>query len=270
MQTAEDRLNHLLGAWNKAEVKVQTLGFFQVSRGPELISQKEWGRDIAVQLFQFLVTMRNRRGLHKEQIIDRIWGDSDQKSGEQNFKVALHGINKALEPGRKSRTEARYIIRQGLTYQISQTDFWIDTEIIENLIALGNETCGTNPAIATKAYRAAHQNYQGIYLPNRIYEDWTSEERERIQVLILGAITSLSELLIEENPMESIRLSHKALEIDPTWEDAYRIQMEAYLKRGNRPMAIKTYRQCEKVLDEEYGIVPLPETRAVFQKINAV
>lgn len=32
-------------------------------------------------------------------------------------------------------------------------------------------------------------------------------------------------------------------------------------------MAIKTYQQCEKVLDEEMGIDPLPETQKLYKKI---
>jgi DNA-binding SARP family transcriptional activator len=44
--------------------------------------------------------------------------------------------------------------------------------------------------------------------------------------------------------------------------------MQAYLEKGNRPMALKTYQQCERVLDEEFGIAPLPETRALLRKIK--
>ena len=104
-------------------------------------------------------------------------------------------------------------------------------------------------------------------MPNRLYEDWSSAERERLQILILGTFINLSELLIEENPMESIRLCQQALLIENTWEDAYRIQMEAYLKKSNRPMAIKTYRQCEAVLEKEFGVKPMPETKQLYQKI---
>jgi DNA-binding SARP family transcriptional activator len=100
-----------------------------------------------------------------------------------------------------------------------------------------------------------------------MYEDWSSAERERLQVLALGVMTTLGELLTKENPLESIRLAQRALLIDNTWEDAYRIQMRAYLEKGNRPQAIKAYQQCEKVLDEEFGVAPLPETRRLWQEI---
>lgn len=250
-----------------AAIKVQTLGNFQIWREEEKVKSKDWGRDTTAQLFQFMVTARHRRGLHKEQIIDRLWEDADIKAKQQNFKVALHGLNKVLEPNRKSRTEALFILRQGATYQLNTEHIWIDVEAIEQYISIGNQALAEKPKVAQKAYTAAIDLHHGVYLPNRIYEDWTSEERERIQVLALGAMVTLGELLLNENPLESIRLAQQALLIDNAWEDAYRLQMEAYFKKGNRPMAIKSYQQCVTILDKEFGVAPLPETEKLMKII---
>lgn len=255
---------------DKAEIRVQTLGQFKTWRHGHLIPNKDWGRDITLQLFQFFITARHRHAQHKEQIIDRIWESADQKSGDQSFKVALHGINKILEPDRKSRAEARFVIRQGSTYQLTSDPIWIDIDALEAFIALGNQHLNSAPKQAALAFQKAIELYQGIYLPNRLYEDWTSEERERIQVLSLGAFLTLAELLVLENPMECIRLAKQALLIDASWEDAYRLQMQAYLNKGNRPMAIKTYQQCQKVLEEEFGIDPLPATQKVYRAVMAL
>lgn len=267
MSAIENQIVELIAKRKSASIHVQTLGDFQMWRDGQKITTKEWGRDKTIQLFQFLVTARHRHALHKEQIVDRLWEDVDSKSGNQNFKVALHGINKVLEPNRKSRTEARFILRQGVTYQLNSKDIWIDADALDHFIKLGNQALGDAPLVAEKAYEQAINLHEGTYLPNRLYEDWSSEERERLQILSLGAMVTLGELLVNKNPMESIRLAQKALLIDHTWEDAYRVQMEAYLQKGNRPMAIKTYRQCEKILEKEFGIEPLPETQKLLKMI---
>ena len=207
--------------------------------------------------------VRHWNSMHKEQIIDHLW----EESGDQNFKVAMHGLNKALEPNKKSRSDARFIIRQGLTYQLNLEEIWLDVDAFEQHVTLGNQQLPDNPKAAQAAYNEAIQLYQGTYLPNRLYEDWSSAERERLQVLALGTTITLGELLLPTNPLESIRLAQQALLFDPTWEDAYRLEMQAYLKKGNRPMAIKTYRQCEEVLEREFGIVPLPETQQLLKTI---
>ena len=270
MNKATYQINQLKEKQTSAFIQVQTLGSFQVWVGGEKVLPKEWGRDKTLQLFQFLITSRHRRSLHKEQIIDRLWEDLDTKSGAQTFKVALHGVNKVLEPNRKSRSEARFIKREGLAYQLASEDIWIDADAMENFIALGNQFLKEDPADAKAAYQEAIRLHHGVYLPSRLYEDWSSGERERLQVLALGTTITLGELLLDENPLESIRLAQQALLLDPTWEDAYRLEMQAYLKKGNRPMAIKTYRQCEEVLEEEFGIAPLPETKRLIKEILEV
>ncbi|MBL7817553.1 MAG: hypothetical protein JNL70_21285 [Saprospiraceae bacterium] len=267
MNPIEAHIQALKSKRTRAAIQVQTLGNFQVWREGVAVPTKEWGRDKTIQLFQFFVTARRRKALHKEQIMDRLWNE-DADTSDAVFKVALHGINKILEPNKKSHAEAQFIVRQGVTYQLNTEGVWIDADALESFIALGNQYL-TEPEVAKMAYREAIDLYQGIYLPNRLYEDWSSDERERLQVLALGAIITLAELLLSENPMESIRLAQQALLIDSAWEDAYRLQMEAYFLKGNRPMAIKTYQQCEKVLDEEFGIEPLPETKALLKKIKS-
>ena len=268
MATIYKDLQLIIEARKACPIKVQTLGGFQLWVDDALIKPKEWRRDIALQLFQFLITARHRRGLHKETIMDRVWEGSDTKTGEQNFKAALHGINKVLEPNRQSRTESKYIIRQGQTYQLNLEACWIDVETIEELIAYGNNILEEDPKAAKQAYRHAIELYKGIYLPNRVYQDWSCEQRERIQMLVLGTIILLSERLVDENPLESIRLTEQALIIDSAWEDAYKIQMQAYLKKGNRPMAIKAYQRCAEILDKEFGLEPLPDTKKLYQSIG--
>lgn len=249
-----------------AEVRIETLGNFRVWRADEKVDAKEFGRDKTIQLLQYLIAYRHRNALHKEKIMDDLWDDWN----DRDFKVALHGINKALEPNRQSRTEPKFIIRQGVSYQIDLEKVWIDAEALEKYIIIGNKTYASDPEIAKKSFQSAIDLYNGSFLPNRIYEDWTSEEREKAQLLILGAYISLAELVLHENPSESIRLCQNALSIDATWEDAYRIQMKAYIVKGNRPQAIKTYMKCEVILEEEYGISPLPETKQLLKEIEAI
>ena len=261
-----DRLAGYRKFQTEATIKFQTLGAFAVWRNGEKVPTKDWGRDKTIQLIQYLISYRHKRAMHKEQIMDHLWDDWN----DRDFKVALHGVNKVLEPDRPSRTEAIYVERQGVTYQLNLERVWIDVQAIEDYIKLGNEALGDSPDLAQQCYKAAIELYQGNYLPNRVYEDWTTEEREKIRILILGALVNQAELLVASNPMESIRLTQEAISIDKTWEDAYRIQMAAYIAKGNRPQALRTYQKCVDVLEEEYGIKPLPATQSLLKEIEAI
>lgn len=267
-------MHHALKALNdskdSADLVFHTLGTFMADVNGRLITSKDWGREKTIQLIQFFITARHRKGLHKEQIIDRLWPDAGMDEGNRDFKIAYHGINKALEPLRKSREEPKYIIRQGLTYQINEKNIWIDSEAFDQAIEIANHNIQKDIETAIEALEFATNLYKGSYLPNRIFEDWSSAERERLQLLAINAMISLGELKLESNPEESIRLAQEALLIDLTWEEAYRLQMMAYKNKGNRPQVIKTFKSCKRVLNEEFGIEPLPETIAVYEEIIAV
>ncbi|MDX2302700.1 MAG: bacterial transcriptional activator domain-containing protein [Microscillaceae bacterium] len=251
------------------EISVFCLGNFSVCIKEHSEEIQNWGRDKTLQLFQFLITHRHHRGLHKEKIIDRLWDDLDMEAGERDFKVALHGIHKILEPERKRNADPHFVRRQGPVYRLHREAIWLDVDVFEQLISEGNRLFSQEDTEAAILYfQKAIELYRGDFLPDRLYEDWSSSERERLQLLALGAIIQLAELLLDKNPLESIHLTQKALLIDPVWEDAYRIQMKAYLRKGNRPLAIRTFQQCTKVLEDEFGIEPLPETKKLFQEIK--
>jgi len=266
MSHLKDKLQELKQFQEGAIIRIQTLGQFNLWREKEKVDSKEWGRDKSIQLLQYLISNRQRHALHKEKIMDHLWEDGD----DRDFKVALHGVNKVLEPNRSSRTEPSFVLRQGVSYQLDIEKIWIDAAALEQYVIIGNEAFGEDQTISKVAYKSAIALYQGVYLPNRVFEDWSSEEREKIQILILGAYVILAEILLKDNPLESIRLAQCAIAIDNTWEDAYRLQMQAYIIKGNRPQAIKAYQKCADVLDEEYGIDPLPATKSLLKEIESI
>ena len=262
-------LRELYLTYKSAEhaIKVFTLGKFEMVIKGTTIANKAWGRDKTLQLIQFLITNRHQFGLHKEVIFDRIWNIDDVDQGARDFKVALHGIRKVMEPNRKSRTEESYITRQGSTYKLETENIWIDADAMDYYVRLGNQAINEDKALAIDLFYEVINLYHGIYLPNRMYEDWSSAERERLQIQALNTYMILAELIIENNPRECIRLAQAALMIDNTWEEAYRIQMQAYLIIGSRPQAIKIYKNCEAILEREFGIEPLPETRKLMDVV---
>ncbi|MBI1882550.1 MAG: transcriptional regulator [Chloroflexi bacterium] len=249
-------------------MRIQTLGGFRLWRDGIEIEPAAWGREKALHLFQFLVTVRRHPSpLHKEQIIDRLWPELDLEEGDRDFKVALNTVYKVLEPERKPRAESRFIQRQGLVYSLHLAEAWVDADTFESWVAAGNRALPDQADVAIHSYRQALAVYTGDYLPERRYEDWSSAERERLQLLALGVMTTLAGLLVGQSPLESIRLTQHVVAVDPVWEEAYRVQMRAYLAQGNRPLALRTYQQCVRMLDQELGVEPLPETRQLMEQL---
>jgi len=120
---------------NLFSLRIHTLGGFKVWREDVEIPAGDWKREKALHLFQFIITMRRQAPqLHKEQIINQLWPHLDYEEGDRDFKVALHTLNKVLEPERKPRTEPRFVQRFDLTYGLNPNLVWIDADAFENLI----------------------------------------------------------------------------------------------------------------------------------------
>ena len=252
----------------KSELRVQTLGQLAIFRGRERLPENAWGREKARHLFQYFITYRQRL-ITRERIVAELWPDLEFDRAARDFKVALNALNAALEPDRPPRTLSQYVARQGASYGLNpETPIGLDVAEFESGIAAGSRAERRNRRQAIELYRPALQLYQGEYLPDLLYVDWTSVERERLASLFLTAASRLSGLLLEEGEtVEMVMWCQKVISIDNCWEEAYRLLMRGHMVNGNRPLAIRAYRQCRQILDDELGLEPMAETTGLYEQI---
>ena len=55
------------------------------------------------------------------------------------------------------------------------------------------------------------------------------------------------------------------LKVDHCDEEAHRQLIRAYAAQGHRSEALRQYQRCQRVLQEELGVQPMPETQRLFQ-----
>jgi DNA-binding SARP family transcriptional activator len=249
------------------QLRVQMLGPFRVWRGTHEIETREWRRAKARNLFQLLLTFRGRM-LQREEIVDILWPDIHPDAVQRDFKVALNALNKALEPHRPAGTDPAYVDRHATSYGLRRgADIWIDTEAFEELIERGDRH-KTDLAARADVYQKALDLYHGDYVQEALYEDWASEERERLITLYLRTAEKLAALrLKQERHDETIDLCHKILAQDNCWEQAYRLMMTAYSRNGQHPQALRVYRECEETLHSELGTQPSVATQELYAQI---
>ncbi|MCL4516490.1 MAG: transcriptional regulator [Firmicutes bacterium] len=249
---------------------VQTLGTFRLWRGKEEVASKEWQREKARQLFQLLLTNR-RQLLPREQIMEVLWPDLDPESAARDFKVAMNALNNVLEPGRPARSTPFYIFRQGSLYGLNlSAGYWLDVDEFESLIAKGGLLAEKNREEAMELYRRALGLYEGDYLQDCLYEDWSSTERERLLSLYFRTASKLAQLLADDgNYEECIPLCERILSRDNCWEEAYRLLMHCYHQQGRRHLALRAYERCAQRLEDEMGVAPTARTTELYRQIKA-
>ncbi|MBN1177617.1 MAG: tetratricopeptide repeat protein [Anaerolineae bacterium] len=239
------------------QLRVQALGPFRVWRGATDIPPQGWQREKARQLFQLFLTYRDGM-LDREQIIEMLWPGIDPEAGRRNFKAAFSALCGVLEPDRKRGAVSSYVRRDGSLYGLRPgADVYLDAEQFEQAVAEGDRLFDRTPQAALAHYRQALAQYQGEYLQECPYEDWCSEERERLLTLYLRTADRVARTLIEGGEWEAgIEVCRSLLARDDCWERAYRLMMVAYARMGNRAQALRTYQRCVSRLREELEVEP--------------
>ena len=248
------------------ELYVVTLGQFRVSSDSRTIDEGAWVREKARILFQYFITNRSQF-ISRERIIYELWPDLDSEAARRDFKVALSAVNRALK-GNQQRPAAAYIQRQGLTYGLNSSFVTVDADIFETKLGQGRREEKTDIQASISHYREGLEMYGGDYLPERLYDDWSSGERERLTTMFLLSSTALASLLLSaDEPDEAILWSQRVTAVDLLWEEAYRIQIKAFGLKGNRPKSIQIYSRFRQILKEQLGLEPMAETTAIYNQI---
>jgi LuxR family transcriptional regulator, maltose regulon positive regulatory protein len=251
------------------QLRITTLGSFQIMRGESPIHPKSWRRDKSRQLFQLLVTFRSSV-LYRDQILEYLWPELDPAAAQRNFKVTLNTLFNVLEPEREAGSESAFILRDGSAYGLRPgADFVLDADGFIAAAKQGESLIELNPQEAALHLKEAVRLYQGEYLPDARYETWAAAERERLAVIFLHAADILSDLLLQQNCIqESIDLCQRILACDSCWERAYRRLMLAYHKLGDHGQVARTYQRCQHALHSELEVAPAQETKTQFEELT--
>jgi len=252
------------------QLRVTTLGKFQVCRGKNPIPTSGWQRTKSRQLFQLLVTFRDMP-LKREQIYEHLWPRINPDRAEDNFKVALSILYRVLEPNHIPRSPSAYIIRRGDLYSLRpEADIWFDVEEFVQLLRYAEKHQSPDDKQSVSALEKAIQLYQGEFLPDARYETWAAVEREHLSVLYLRAADHLCALYLQNHlPEETITLCQQIIAEDNCWERAYRYKMLAYGQMGDHGQVARTYHRCVEILENELGVSPSAETISHYQELTS-
>jgi len=111
--------------------------------------------------------------------------------------------------------------------------------------------------------------YRADYLPDAIYDDWSSEKREQLLALFLRTAERVARIQASQGEWETvIRTCETILARDDCWEEAYRLMMTAYAKLGNRAQVLRTFHHCTDRLQTSLGLAPSPETTRLFHQLS--
>lgn len=97
---------------------------------------------------------------------------------------------------------------------------------------------------------------------------WAEQKRRELGGIRARALTVLTEACLSSGKaQEAVRWAEQAIDAEPFRESGYRRLMEAHIGAGNRAEALRVYEGCRRLLVEELGAFPSPETETLYRDL---
>ncbi len=248
----------------QSTLRVRFFGHFEMLCDEEVITLGRNGK--ALTILKYLLAHRSRP-ISQDHLMGWLWPESNLKKARWSLNSAIHGLRKLLSECPASGSPNYVLLEEGYYRLCSDVRVITDVDEFDNRYERGRdlERARRMPRAAAE-YERAIALYRGDYLIEDLYEDWTMVERERLSNAYMDMLSRLALYYMETGQhQESIRACYRVLEKDRCHEDSYRVLMRCYVHLGLRGRALRQYRLCEKILRQEYGTAPSPDTQALAE-----
>ncbi|HET9223268.1 MAG TPA: BTAD domain-containing putative transcriptional regulator [Roseiflexaceae bacterium] len=192
----------------------------------------------------------------RERLLALFWPDHERAAAQQILRTNLHGLRKSLGAWLLAEDDALALA--------PGTD--VDARRFATRLAA--------PAGGTAELAEALALYRGDFLADfsladvPAFDDWAAAERERYRRMAARGWAALAnQRELARDWAAAIDALERAIAFDPLQEDLQRAAMRLHYLSGDRAGAIRRYEQLRRLLDDELGVPPLDETRALYDAI---
>ena len=194
--------------------------------------------------------------LTREHLLNIFWADYESVESKPLFRTVLYEI-------RKQVNTALIVVGDNLTLDASTR---VDTRDFEALL--------NHPQPTTEMLSTAIALYRGDFLNDFLlpdcseFNEWVDMYRQHYRGLMVSALTAFSHHLeLAGRYSKALEVVQRAATFEPLQENIQCTCMRLSYLNGDRAGAVRQYDTFRKLLDEEMGIPPMPETRALYDAI---
>lgn len=247
-------------------LEVTFFGTFTVCQDGKVIDC--FSKSRAKQLLKYLLLNRTK-AIPKEVLMDRFWTGHDENSARNNLNVAVYCLRQALKT--ENSDLVHVLFQDGCYFLNNQLRVLVDTEAFEQYLKTAEQFESQGKSVeAVEAYKQAEAIYQGEFLAEDLYEDWSLELREYYKSRYVQLLGKLSEYYYRERALDAcIAVNRKITSIEIGDEHAHRRLMECFARLNQRHLALRQFQLCSEVLIKEFELRPSKETVALYQYIKA-
>jgi DNA-binding SARP family transcriptional activator len=209
----------------------------------------------AVALLGYLAT--TGRPQRRETLAALLWPDADETHARAALRRTLSAVKKGLG-------DHGVVVRRDDLALVAGDGVTIDVQTF-----LAGLTARDLDDVAAAAALWRGDLLAGFSLRDSpAFDEWQGREAERLRRALGTASARMVKGFGEASRIdEALTHAERWLELDPLHEPAHRALMRLYAQRGDRAAAVRQYRDCVRIVDEELGVAPLAETTALYDAI---
>ena len=253
---------------NLPVLRVRSLNGFSVSRGEDVITEKEWEGNLLKKLLKIIIAYGFER-VPKDLIMEDLWPNEKKTTSETNFKVNLHRLRKLLEPSMIKEFGSSYIHLKdnfiSLDERLWQLDI-VDFMDLKEKAEIAESQGNMNKAIA--CLKDALKVYRNDFLADDLYIEAIRSKREAYRRQYLSTLYRLAEIYEKRGALKKAAPFYKEIvAVDPFSEAACQKLMLNCFNRGKRNEAIRVYEKFKENVRTDMDSEPDELTVSIYRKI---
>jgi YVTN family beta-propeller protein len=215
-------------------------------------------------VFAYLLAAQ-ARPVPRDELAEALWGDEPPATWEKALSVLVSKVRALLT---ECGLDGSALLTSAFgCYQLSlPAGTWIDVVAADEAATAAERALAMGELDQARADASAAESLaRRTFLPG---EDgrWVEDERARLRETLVRALDCLAEVnRLSGDPSAAIRAAEQLIVLDPFRETGYRRLMEAHVAAGNRAEALRVYERCRRLLAEELGAYPSPETESIYR-----
>jgi YVTN family beta-propeller protein len=247
-------------------LKISLAGRVSISADGILLDEERLPGRQGRLVFAYLVSEQGRPVL-RDELAEALWGDTPPARWEKALGVIASKLRALLGEcgldGAKALTSAFGCYRLELP-----EGTWVDVaaaargaDAAEAALAAGH---------AAQAREEAGRAAAVARLPFLPGEDgaWAERKRRELADVLDRALDCLADACLRSgDASEAARWAQEAVSRQPFRESGYRRLMQAHAAAGNQAEALRAYERCRRLLAEELGAYPSPETESIYRSL---
>jgi len=243
-------------------LRIYLTGRMTIEAPGKLLDQDAFPAAQGLLAFARLVLDRHR-AVSRDDLASVLWAETLPRAWETSLSAIVSKLRTLLGKAGQKKSE---VLSNALgCYQLNlPSDAWVDVEAAADGIHAAE---GARKARHhAKVFGPAHVAYQIARRPFIAGEDgpWVDGQREKLGTIFVRSCECLADFYIwNGEPSLAVDSAMQVVAREPFRETGYQLLMRAHAAAGNRAEALWVYERCRKLIAEELGADPSPQTKAV-------